>query len=205
MRRYIKNKILQYSNKKFIGLYISIFSITESIFNPVPVELLLIPATVKYPRRFLKFTLIAALSSTVGAIIAYFIGFYFEESIGKIIIDTYGLSGDFITFKKNYVTYSTWFILIGAITPFPFKIVTIASGIMSVSIYKFIIACFLGRLLRYFILTCTLCYTSPAIIKYIKSKRIYYNHKRNIIIMFTIIAFIPILCLFYAYGYLYDF
>ncbi len=190
-----KNKILQYSNKRFITLYISLFSVTESIFNPFPVELLLVPATIKYPRRFIKFTLIATLSSTIGAIIAYFIGFYFEESIGKIIIDTYNLNEEFITFKKNYSTYSILFILIGAVTPFPFKIVTIASGIMSINIYGFIIACFFGRLLRYFTVTCIVRYTSTPIIRYIRNKRIYYNDKRDVIMIFLIIALASFICL----------
>lgn len=171
-----------------MSLYISIFSITESIFNPLPVELLLVPATIKYPKKFIQFALISALASTIGAIIAYFIGFYFEESIGKIIIDIYNLNEDFITFKNDYSNYSTWIIVIGAITPFPFKIVTIASGIVSINIYKFIIACFFGRLLRYLIVTSTVRYASPSVMTYIKKKRMYYNDKRRIIMIFIITA-----------------
>ena len=146
--------------EKFLSLYIAIFAITESIFNPIPVEIILIPTVVRFPQKFIFLALLAAIMSTAGAIIAYLIGYYAEALILNKIVNL-------ADFEIIYNKYGFGVILVGAMTPFPFKIVTIASGIFGLNIYYFIGFCFLGRYVRYQFITLLTYIIGPTIISYI--------------------------------------
>lgn len=139
-------KIEKYLSEKLISIYISIFAISESVVNPFPLELILIPSIVKYPHKFIKYAFLAAFMSTIGAVFGYILGYYLEEVIIKSFID---LS----EFTPTYEKYGALIILIGAITPFPFKLVTVASGVFKINFIFLIIYSFVGRYIRYQIIT----------------------------------------------------
>ena len=141
-----KKNIEKYTNEKLVTFYISLFSITESVVNPVPVEVILIPSVIKFRKKFIKFALIASIMSTFGALIGYLLGFYLEEYMIRNFID---LSD----FGELYGSYGPLIILIGAVTPFPFKLVTIASGIFKINVFYLIVYSFIGRYFRYQIVT----------------------------------------------------
>ena len=71
-----KENIEKYTNEKLVTFYISLFALSESVINPVPVEVILVPSVVKFRKKFVKYALIAAVMSTIGALIGYFLGFY---------------------------------------------------------------------------------------------------------------------------------
>ena len=164
-----KENIGKYANEKLVIFYISLFSITESIVNPVPVEVILIPSVIKFREKFIKFALVAAAMSTIGALIGYVLGFYLEEYMIRNFID---LS----EFGELYGSYGPLIILIGAVTPFPFKLVTIASGIFKINVFYLIIYSFIGRYFRYQIVTTMTYIIGPKMIdiyhKIDKSKKV---------------------------------
>ncbi|MBU91972.1 MAG: hypothetical protein CML88_00365 [Rhodobiaceae bacterium] len=186
-----KKNIEKYTNEKLVTFYISLFSITESVVNPVPVEVILIPSVIKFRKKFIKFALIASVMSTIGALIGYLLGFYLEEYMIRNFID---LSD----FGELYESYGPLIILIGAITPFPFKLVTIASGIFKINIFYLIIYSFIGRYFRYQIVTTITYIIGPKMIdiydKINKSKKVV---SRSLIILSLVI----ILIMFYIYAW----
>ena len=177
-----KKNIEKYTNEKLVTLYISIFSITESVINPVPVEVILIPSVIKFREKFVKFAFIAAIMSTLGALVGYLLGFYLEEYMIRHFID---LS----EFGEVYGSYGSLIILIGAITPFPFKLVTIASGIFKINVLYLIVYSFIGRYFRYQIITAMTFVVGPKMIdifnKIDKSKKVI--SKVLIILLFALI------------------
>ena len=184
-----KKNIEKYTNEKLVTFYISLFSITESVVNPVPVEVILIPSVIKFRKKFIKFALIASIMSTIGALIGYLLGFYLEEYMIRNFID---LSD----FGELYGSYGPLIILIGAVTPFPFKLVTIASGIFKINVFYLIIYSFIGRYFRYQIVTAMTYIIGPKMIdiydKIDKSKKVMI---RSLIIL-TLVA---ILIMLYIY------
>ena len=179
-----------YANEKFIAIYISIFSMTESIFNPLPVELLLIPATLKYRKKYIQIAILAAIMSTLGALIAYMIGFFLDKLMLSRFID---LS----IYQNAYQKYGSFIILIGAITPFPFKIVTIASGVFKINIIHLLLFSLLGRYARYQIITYLTYYLGPKMIGIFK-KINQQTKKYTIVILIVIMLFISLI-IFYKY------
>lgn len=184
-----KKNIEKYTNEKLVTFYISLFSITESVVNPVPVEVILIPSVIKFRKKFIKFALIASIMSTIGALIGYLLGFYLEEYMIRNFID---LSD----FGELYGSYGPLIILIGAVTPFPFKLVTIASGIFKINVFYLIVYSFIGRYFRYQIVTTMTYIIGPKMIniydKIDKSKKMMGR-------LLIILSIITILIVLYIY------
>ena len=184
-----KKNIEKYTNEKLVTFYISLFSITESLVNPVPVEVILIPSVIKFRKKFIKFALIASIMSTFGALIGYLLGFYLEEYMIRNFID---LSD----FGELYGSYGPLIILIGAVTPFPFKLVTIASGIFKINVFYLIVYSFIGRYFRYQIVTTMTYIIGPKMIniydKIDKSKKMMGR-------LLIILSIITILIVLYIY------
>lgn len=184
-----KKNIEKYTNEKLVTFYISLFSITESVVNPVPVEVILIPSVIKFRKKFVKFALIASIMSTIGALIGYLLGFYLEEYMIRNFID---LSD----FGELYGSYGPLIILIGAVTPFPFKLVTIASGIFKINVFYLIVYSFIGRYFRYQIVTTMTYIIGPKMIniydKIDKSKKMMGR-------LLIILSIITILIVLYIY------
>lgn len=166
---YNKLRVIEkYLSEKLISFYISIYAISESVVNPFPLELILIPSIVKYPHKYIKYAFLAALMSTIGAIFGYILGYYLEEKIIKSLIDL----SEFIPI---YEKYGALIILIGAITPLPFKLVTLASGMFKINLILLIIYSFIGRYIRYQIITLLTYYYGSKMLKAFQKINSYSN------------------------------
>ena len=148
----IYNWTLSKAEHKYSKWILSIVSFAESSFFPIPADILLIPMIIAKKSKAWFYAFICTLSSVLGGVAGYAIGYYFYNSIGILIIDTYNLSDYFITFEKYYNTYGFFIVLGAGFTPFPYKFITIASGVFSLNIFLFIITSILARGLRFYLL-----------------------------------------------------
>ena len=152
--------------------FLSLVSFTESSFFPIPPDILLIPMILAKRLNAWFYALICTLSSVAGGVLGYIIGYYFYSSIGLVIVELYGLSDSFNIFENYYNEYGLWIVLGAGFTPFPFKFITIASGVFNLNIVFFIVAALIGRGLRFY-LVALLLYTFGNTIKNLIDK--YFN------------------------------
>ena len=127
-------------------------SFIESSFFPLPPDPLLMAMGAAQPKRAIYFAAITTIASVLGALGGYFIGAVLMESVGEPLLNVY--DAERITWNKIldwYNEYGIWALFLSAITPIPFKVFTIASGAMGIQILPFIMACTLGRGVRFFI------------------------------------------------------
>lgn len=130
------------------GLYV--LSCLESIIFPIPVDIFLIPLCLKVDlRQTCWIAFLCTLASVVGAAIGYGLGLYAFQTIGEHILRFFNLLEYVPQFEEFYNVYGAWVILFGAITPFPFKVVVIISGLVGYNFYIFLIMCFVGRFIRF--------------------------------------------------------
>ena len=108
------------------------------------------------PRRAFLIASIATLASVLGGLFGYYIGAVFFEIVGQPILDFYGKSNSVAEFAEKFNAYGAWAVLVAGITPFPFKVVTIMSGVTSLSLPVFIISAVIARALRFFIVAALL-------------------------------------------------
>ena len=132
--------------------FLAIISFTESSFFPIPPDIILIPMIIAKKTKALFYAFLCTISSVLGGIAGYCIGFYLYNSIGIIILNYYGLNDQFYNFEQYYITYGMWIVLGAGFTPFPFKFITIASGVFGLNIILFILISFISRGARFYII-----------------------------------------------------
>jgi len=139
----------QHKNAKW---YLSLISFAESSFFPIPPDILLIPMALASKAKALFYAFICTLFSVLGGILGYAIGYFFYNSVGIYIVDFYHLENSFNIFESYYKEFGILIVLGAGITPFPYKFITIASGVFGLNIFLFIIVSIIGRGLRFYLI-----------------------------------------------------
>lgn len=129
----------------------------EAMIVPVFPEVMLAPMILADRRRAWRLAAICTVSSVVGGLFGYAIGYFLFDSIGKGIVEFYGAGTGFEELRQSFVENGWLMILIGAVTPIPYKVITITSGVAGIDLWTFIIFGLVGRGLRFF-LPCGLFY-----------------------------------------------
>ena len=132
--------------------FLSLVSFTESSIFPIPPDIILIPMIIAKRINAFFYALVCTISSVIGGVIGYCIGFFFFNNLGILIINYYGLQDQFNNFEQYYQLFGIWLVLGAGFTPFPFKFITIASGFFGFNIFIFILASLIARGLRFYIL-----------------------------------------------------
>ena len=132
----------------FIGFY----SFLESIVIPLPTDPLLIARATAHPKKSLWVSFYVTLTSVLGGVAGYFVGFYFWESFSPFVY-AYLFSKETFDLVVSGVHDSTFlFVFLGAFSPLPFKAFTLSAGSMSLPLLPFTLGCLLGRSIRFFTL-----------------------------------------------------
>ncbi|MCO6387184.1 YqaA family protein [Aliihoeflea sp. 40Bstr573] len=126
-------------------------SFIESSFFPIPPDTILIPMVLAERRRWLRYALICTIASVLGALLGYAIGAWLFEAVGRPILAFYGKEDAFDQMANWYNEWGAWGILFGAVTPFPYKVLTIFSGATGFNLAIFIVVSIIGRGLRFFL------------------------------------------------------
>jgi len=101
--------------------------------------------------RAFFYAFLCTLSSVLGGIVGYCIGYYLFNSLGILILNYYGLADQFTNFGQYYRQYGIWIVLGAGFTPFPFKFITIASGALGFNFFLFVIIATIARGLRFYL------------------------------------------------------
>ena len=150
--RNLYNWTLDKASHKKASWFLVLISFAESSFFPIPPDILLIPMILAKRLKAWFYALICTLSSVAGGLAGYTIGIFFYASIGSAIVEIYGLSDSFNLFESYYNQYGIWIVLGAGFTPFPFKFITIASGVFNLNIFLFVIVSMIARGLRFYLI-----------------------------------------------------
>lgn len=124
-------------------------SFIESSFFPIPPDVILIPMVLADRAKAWLYALIATISSVLGALLGYTIGWFVFDTIAQPLIEFYGYGDKFAEFSTWFADRGAWIVLFAGVTPFPFKVITIASGVVGLSLPVFIIASIVARGVRF--------------------------------------------------------
>jgi membrane protein YqaA with SNARE-associated domain len=149
---------------------LGVVSFVESSFFPIPPDVMLIPMVIADRKAWWRIALICTVSSVIGALLGYAIGALLYETVGKSLIAFYHAEGTFERLVDWYEQWGALGILAGAITPLPYKVLTIFSGTVGFSIPMFIVVSIIGRGLRFFIVAALLYFFGPPIRDFIEKR-----------------------------------
>lgn len=135
---------------------LAVIAFMESSFFPIPPDVLMIPMIIARPSRAFLIAFVAMVASVLGAMLGYYIGYGLFETVGRPILDFYGKADSFDVFALQYNEWGPLAVLIAGVTPFPFKVITIASGVTQLSFPIFVIFAIIARSLRFFLVAALL-------------------------------------------------
>ncbi len=131
--------------------FLFIVAFAESSFFPIPPDVMLIPMVLATPNKAWRIAGLATIASVLGGYFGYGIGVFAFDLIAKPILEFYNAFSQFQEFEKYYHEYGAWIVFGAGITPFPYKIITIASGVVHLDLFIFTFASILARGMRFFL------------------------------------------------------
>ena len=140
----------------------------ESSFFPRPPDLMLIPMVLANRLLAWRLAFWATIASVIGGMLGYAIGYYLFATLGQWIIETYNLHNAFYKFQTDFQTYGFLIIMLKGLTPIPYKLVTIASGVAKFDLVQFLGASIIARSFRFYLLSAMLYFFGPLAKKYIE-------------------------------------
>jgi len=143
-------------------------SFAESSFFPLPPDLLLIPMVLAKRVKAFRYAALCTLASVAGGVAGYLIGALLFEEFARPILDFYGYGAKFDQFAGWYNDWGIWLVFGAGLTPFPYKVITIASGAAGLNFVVFLVASLVSRGLRFFIEASLLYWIGPPIRAFIE-------------------------------------
>ena len=150
-------KCLDLAAHKSSKYYLAIVSFVESSFFPIPPDVMIIPMVISKKNDFIKIFLVTTIFSVLGGMLGYLIGAFFFD-FGSQIMSFYGYENKLSSIKENLVNSDGFYAWLGILflagfTPLPYKVFTIASGLISFNFFIFIVISLVSRGLRFFIVS----------------------------------------------------
>jgi membrane protein YqaA with SNARE-associated domain len=136
--------------------WLAALACAESIFFPIPPDVMIIPMVLAAREKAWKIAAVATVASAVGGTIGYGVGYFLYAEVGKPIIEFYGYADKYATFQGWYADYGAWIVGAGGFTPIPYKVITIASGVVQLNFATFFVVSVLSRGARFFIVSALL-------------------------------------------------
>ncbi len=157
------NHVLAWASHRLAERYLAVVSFAESSFFPIPTAFMLAPMVLARPQKALWLALLATLTSVAGGLFGYVIGYFLFDQIGQTIIDALGKEEAFEEIKARFLQDGVWIVLLAGVTPLPYKLCTITSGLLGLALLPFTIASLIGRAGQFFIIAGVLKWGGPKI------------------------------------------
>ena len=157
MFKSLYKKCLDLAAHKSSKYYLAIVSFVESSFFPIPPDVMVVPMIISKKNDFIKIFLITTIFSVLGGVLGYLIGSFFYD-FGIQIMNFYGYEDKLTKIKENLISSESFYAWLGILflagfTPLPYKVFTIASGLISFNFFIFILISLISRGLRFFIVS----------------------------------------------------
>ncbi len=126
-----------------------LLAFAESVFFPIPVDVLLIPLVILRAKGWKYYALVATIASVLGGIVGYALGFFLFSLVGERIVALYHFEPEFALVSEWLSNNTFWATFISAFTPIPYKVFTLSAGLLHAPFFVFLLASLFGRFLRY--------------------------------------------------------
>lgn len=142
--------------------YLGVTSAIESIFFPVPPDVMLAPMSLARPTHWWRYALLTTLTSVLGGLIGYALGYFAIEAVMPWV-ERAGHADTYAQVQALFARYGVWIMFVAAFTPIPFKVFTVAGGAAAMPLLPFALACLVGRGLRFFLVAWVTAWGGPKV------------------------------------------
>ena len=157
MFKNLYKKCLDLAGHKSSKYYLAIVSFVESSFFPIPPDVMVVPMVISKKADFKKIFFITTIFSVLGGMLGYVIGAFFFE-FGAHIMNFYGYEDKLYNIKESLIKNDGFYAWLGILflagfTPLPYKVFTIASGLIGFNFLIFVLISLISRGLRFFLVS----------------------------------------------------
>jgi membrane protein YqaA with SNARE-associated domain len=145
-------------------------SFAESSFFPIPPDILLIPMILARPRDAWRLAALCMLASVAGGLLGYAIGYFLFDAIGRPILEYNHAMASYEALRAGFDRWGVWIIILKGMTPIPYKLITIASGVARFDLTLFVGASIVSRSLRFFLIAALLWWFGDAARQFIERR-----------------------------------
>ncbi len=130
---------------------LALVAFAESSFFPIPPDALLAPMALARPKRAFFYAGVCTAASVLGGVLGYAIGHLLYDTVGLWLIELYRYGQKVEAMQAFYAEWGWAFILVKGVSPIPFKLITIVSGLMHYDFLLFVLLCTITRGARFFL------------------------------------------------------
>ena len=147
------NMVMKWAKHKNASWFLGVMSFAESSFFPIPVDVMLAPMVLAERHKAWFYATIATVTSVLGGVLGYVIGMFFFDTFGQQMLDLLNGHEKFASIQAMFQEYGMWVVLLAGFTPIPYKVFTIASGVVGIAIIPFVVMSLIGRGARFFLVS----------------------------------------------------
>ena len=151
MLRSLYDKVLAAAAHRHAERWLALVSFLESSVFPIPPDVMIVPMVLADRTKWLRIAAVCTIASVFGGLAGYAVGLFLFDTLGQALLDFYGYGEKFTSFTDRYNEWGAWIVFGAGVTPFPYKVITIASGVTQLDLFVFVVASVLARSLRFFI------------------------------------------------------
>ncbi|WP_417604741.1 YqaA family protein [Oceanimonas baumannii] len=145
--------VMMWAVHRHAPVYLSMNSFVESIFWPVPVDVMLAPMALAKPDKAWRYAALATVFSVLGAAFGYLLGYAMWDPLVAPFIQTMGYEGKIAVARQWFDDWGIWVIFIASFTPVPYKVFTVTAGLLQMAFVPFLLVSLVGRGMRFFLVS----------------------------------------------------
>lgn len=161
-------KALLWSNHPKAIYHLAWVSFVDSSVFPLSPAFMFIPMSFAKPERAFWYAWVCSISSVLGGIVGYALGYMAFETLLEPFIRFMGYTAFYEQALVWFQDWGFWAIFLAGLSPIPYKIFTIGAGVLQLNFMGFIIASFLGRMLRFFLMAAVLRWGGPRVLPFLR-------------------------------------
>ena len=147
----IYDRVLVWSRHRYADRYLAVMSFSESIFFPIPVDVMLAPMCLSRPGKAWFYATITSIASVIGGLVGYLLGYFAFEGLVEPLINAAGYTERYLQVVEWFKEYGFWVVFLAGFSPIPYKVFTVSAGVLHMAILPFILASTIGRSARFFL------------------------------------------------------
>ncbi|RMD63304.1 MAG: DedA family protein [Alphaproteobacteria bacterium] len=168
MLRSLYDRVMALAGHRHAIRVLAIVAFMESSVFPIPPDVMIVPMVLAARAQAWRIAAVATVASVLGGVLGYAIGAGLFETVGRPILELYGYTDRFAAFQETYREWGAWIVAGAGFTPFPYKVITIASGVAQLDLGVFLVASATSRGARFFLEVALLWWFGPPIRAFIE-------------------------------------
>ena len=142
---------LKWAEHKFAPSMLAVLTFAESVFFPIPPDVLLAPMVLAKPEKAWRLASLTTIASIMGGAVGYLLGYLMFEPWIQPLITEFGYQHRFDTAMTWFENWGVWVVFLAGFSPIPYKLFTVSAGFLQMAFLPFMVASAVGRGLRFFL------------------------------------------------------